>query len=152
MDDARRIENLLYTYAERIDAGDLDGVAELFTHGRIWGMDDPPPEAVFEGRDAVRGLYEFSTRLYEDDGTPKTHHITTNVQIEVAGDGQTASSRAYYCVTQATEALPLQPIITGRYHDTFHKVDDEWWFDTRVMFVDQVGDLSHHLKYELKAP
>ena len=148
MDDARQIENLLYTYAERIDGGDLDGVAEMFTHGRIWGMDDPPPEAVFEGRDGVRQMYEWSTRLY-DDGTPKTHHITSNVRIEVADDGQTASGRAYYCVTQATDALPLQPIITGHYHDTFHKVDGEWWFDTRIMFVDQVGDLSHHLTYEL---
>lgn len=149
MDDARQIENLLYTYAERMDAGDLDGVADLFTHGRIWGMDDAPPEAVFEGRDGVRALYERSTRLY-DDGTPKTHHLTTNPLIEVAADGRTATCRSYYCVTQATDELPLQPIITGHYHDTFHKIDGAWWFDTRIMFVDQTGDLSHHLKFELR--
>jgi len=29
-DGAREIENLVYTYAERLDAGDLDGVAALF--------------------------------------------------------------------------------------------------------------------------
>ena len=150
MDDARQIENLLYTYAERIDGGDLAGVAELFTHGRIHGMEDPSPEAVFEGRDAVAKLYDLSTRIYEDDGTPKTHHITTNIRLEIADDGQTASSRAYYCVMQATDVLPLQPIITGRYHDTFHKIAGEWWFDTRVMFVDQMGDLSQHLLYELR--
>lgn len=149
MDDARLIENLIYTYAELIDAGDLDGVADLFSDGRIHGMENPPPEAVFEGRDGVAAMYAMSTRLYDDDGTPKTHHITTNVRIEVAEDGRTASSRAYYCVTQATDALPLQPIITGHYHDTFHRVDDRWRFDTRVMFVDQMGDLSHHLKYTM---
>ncbi|HYJ54992.1 MAG TPA: nuclear transport factor 2 family protein, partial [Mycobacterium sp.] len=33
-DSAREIENLVYTYAERLDAGDLDGVAALFAHGR----------------------------------------------------------------------------------------------------------------------
>ena len=148
MDDARRIENLIYTYAELIDAGDLAGVAELFADGRIHGMENPPPEAVFEGRDGVAALYAMSTRLY-DDGTPKTHHITTNVRIEVADDGATAQARSYYCVTQATDALALQPIITGHYHDTFHKVDGAWRFDTRVMFVDQLGDLSHHLKYTL---
>ena len=147
MDDARHIENLLYDYAERIDAGDYAGIGELFAHGRIWGMEDPPLEAVFEGADAVRGLYEWSTRRYED-GTPKTHHIITNARIEVADDGQTASSRAYYCVVQSTEALPLQPIITGRYHDTFHRVDGAWCFDTRLMIVDQTGDLSHHLLIE----
>ena len=53
MDSAREIENLLYTYAERIDAGDLDGVADLFAHGRIHGQENGPPETVFEGRDAA---------------------------------------------------------------------------------------------------
>lgn len=148
MDAAREIENLLYLYAERIDAGDLDGVAELFTHGRICGVENGPPETVFEGRERVRTMYGFSTRLYEDTGTPKTKHVITNAHV-VVEDGR-GRSRSYYTVLQATAELPLQPIITGHYRDTFHQVDGVWWFDTRVMFVDQMGDLSHHLKYELK--
>lgn len=148
IDNARRIENLVYTYAERIDAGDLAGVAALFAHGRIQAVPDGPPDATFEGSEAVRKLYEGSTRLL-DDGTPKTKHITTNAIIDVDDEAGTGTCRSYYAVMQATDDLPLQPIITGHYHDTFHRVDGEWWFDTRVMFVDQVGDLSHHLKYEL---
>lgn len=143
-DSARDIENLLYTYAERIDAGDLDGVADLFAHGRICGVEDGPPETVFEGRDRVRDLYGMSTRLY-DDGTPKTHHITTNAQIVVDDEAGTATARSYYAVTQATDELPLQLIITGRYRDTFHQVDGQWRFETRTMYVDQTGDLSKHL-------
>ena len=148
IDSARRIENLLHTYAEQIDAGDLDGVAELFSHGRIAALPDAPPDAVFQGRDAVRGMYEAATRLY-DDGTPKTKHVITNAIIEVDEDTGTATSRSNYTVTQATAELPLQIIITGHYDDTFRCIDGEWWFDTRVMFVDQMGDLSHHLRYEL---
>lgn len=147
MDDARRIENLVYDYGALVDAGDFAGIADLFAHGRVWGMDDPPPEAVFDGRDAVRRLYERTTRRYPD-GTPKTHHVITNVRIEVADDAQTALAHSYYCVLQATDELPLQPIITGRYRDSFHRVDGDWWFDTKVMFVDQTGDLSHHLLIE----
>lgn len=142
---AREIENLLYTYAERIDAGDLDGVAELFAHGRIHGQENGPPETVFEGRDAVRALYEWSTRIYPDTGTPKTKHLTTNARIEVDEDAGTATARSSYAVLQATDELPLQVIITGHYDDTFHRVDGSWCFDTRVMFVDQTGDLSRHL-------
>lgn len=149
VDSARAIENLLYRYAECIDTGDLDALAELFAHGRILGQPDAPASMTFEGRDAVRALYDLSTRLYDDTGTPKTKHVTTNVQIDVDDEAGTASSRAYYTVLQATDALPLQPIITGRYHDTFHRLGGRWWFDTRVMIVDQVGDLSHHLKYAL---
>jgi 3-phenylpropionate/cinnamic acid dioxygenase small subunit len=145
-DSAREIENLLYAYAEAIDAGDLDAVAALFAHGRIHGAEGGPPGTVFEGRDAVRGLYEMATRLY-DDGTPKTHHVTTNARIEVQEDAGTATCSSYYLVTQATPDLPLQVIVTGRYRDTFHRVDGTWCFDTRTMYVDQTGDLSHHLKF-----
>lgn len=149
MDSARHIENLLYAYAERIDGGDLDGVAELFTHGRIRAAEDAPPEATFEGREGTRQMYEAATRIYPDTGTPKTKHVTTNARIEVDEAAATAWARSYFTVTQATDDLPLQIIITGHYHDTFHRIDGTWWFDTRIMFVDQVGDLSHHLKFEL---
>ena len=143
-DNAREVENLIYAYAERIDAGDLDGVAELFRHGRI----EAAPGIMIEGTVEVRKLYEGSTRLH-DDGTPRTRHVTTNVAVEVDDDAGTATSRAYYTVFQQTEVLPLQPIIAGHYHDTFHRVDGQWWFDTRSMFVDLKGDLSQHLLFEL---
>jgi 3-phenylpropionate/cinnamic acid dioxygenase small subunit len=145
-DSARQIENLIYRYSELIDAGDLDGVAALFTHGRICGVENGPPETVFDGAVRVREMYDMATRLY-DDGTPKTKHLTSNVQIYVDDSSGTAESRSYYSVTQATPELPLQVIITGHYRDTFHRVDGQWWFDSRTMFIDQVGDVSHHLKW-----
>ena len=144
-DHAREIENLVYAYAERIDAGDLAGVAELFRHGRIQAA----PGVLIEGPDAVRKLYEGATRLYED-GTPRTRHVTTNVAVEVDDDAGTATARSYYTVFQQSDELPLQPIIAGHYHDSFHRVDGRWAFDTREMFVDLTGDLSKHLLFELR--
>ena len=94
-------------------------------------------------------LYRGSTRIY-DDGSPHTKHVTTNSIIEVDEDGATAASRSYYTVFQQVDDLPLQPIIAGRYHDTFQRIDGHWWFDTRVMIVDLVGDLSHHLLREIR--
>ena len=111
-DSAREIENLLYTHAARVDAGDLDGVAALFEHGRIRGSKDGPP-AVFTGSAGVRQMFSMAIHLYED-GTPKTMHFTTNVLIEVDDDGRTARSAANYLVTQATPTLPLQVLVTGR--------------------------------------
>jgi hypothetical protein len=49
-DAAREIENLVYTYAELLDAGDLDGVAALFAHGRICGVETWPLDAGFTVR------------------------------------------------------------------------------------------------------
>jgi 3-phenylpropionate/cinnamic acid dioxygenase small subunit len=145
-DSATEITNLIYTYAQLLDGGDLDGVARLFEHGRICGMEDGPPETVFAGSARVRQMYEMATRIY-DDGTPKTKHNTTNVQLYIDEAGGTAHSTSYYCVTQATAELPLQVIVTGHYKDTFHRVDEAWCFDSRTMFVDQVGDVSQHLKF-----
>lgn len=141
----RAIENLLYRYAERIDLGDFDGVADLFAHGRIASGDDA---ATFEGRDAVRAMYEASTRIHPDTGTPRTKHVTTNAIVELTGDSA-GTARSYFTVLQTTDSLALQPIITGRYHDTFHLVDGAWWFDTRTMLIDQTGDLSQHLLFDL---
>ena len=146
-DSAREIENLVYTYAERIDAGDLDGVAALFAHGRICGMEDGPPETVFDG--AVRGpadVRDGDAPLRGRHTQDQTlHHATCGCEVDEAAG--TAHGSAYYCVTQATPDLPLQIIVTGHYRDTFHRIDGTWWFDTRIMFVDQVGDTSHHLKF-----
>ena len=145
-DSAREITNLLFRYAELIDAGDFDAVGGLFAHGRICGIENGPPETVFTGSAGVRRMYEMAIRLYED-GTPKTKHNTSNVQLDVDETNGTARSRSYYCVTQATPELPLQVIVTGHYRDTFHRLDGVWWFDSRTMFIDQVGDLRHHLKF-----
>ena len=147
-DSARAIENLLHVYAERIDAGDLEGVAELFSHGRIVASADATPGQAIEGRDAVLALYQASTRIY-DDGSPHTKHVTSNSIIEVEEGASEGSARSYFTVFQQTGDFPLQPIIAGRYHDTFQRIDDRWWFDTRTMLVDLVGDLSHHLLYKL---
>jgi 3-phenylpropionate/cinnamic acid dioxygenase small subunit len=145
-DSAVEITNLIYRYAELLDGGDLDAVAALFAHGRICGVENGPPETVFTGTAGVRKMYEMATRIY-DDGTPKTKHNTSNVQLEIDEAGGTARSTSYYCVTQATPELPLQVIVTGHYKDTFHRLDGVWRFDSRTMFVDQVGDVSHHLKF-----
>jgi uncharacterized protein (TIGR02246 family) len=143
VDNAREIEALVYTYAERIDAGDLAGVADLFRDGRI----KAGPGMVFEGKEQVLSLYNSATRLYE--GIPRTRHVTTNVMVEVNNDGDTATSKAYYTVFQQTDVLPLQPIIAGHYYDSFHRVSGKWCFDTREIFVDLIGDISHHLLFDL---
>ena len=148
-DHAREIENLLYTYAERIDLGDLAGVADLFEHGRIAPMPDATPEQCAEGREAVFALYDSTVKLHEDTGTPKTHHVTSNAIIDVADGARSATARSYYTVFQQTDALPLQPIIAGRYHDTFQRIDGRWWFDTRTIHMHLFGDLRHHLSIDV---
>jgi 3-phenylpropionate/cinnamic acid dioxygenase small subunit len=147
MSDARgEIENLLYLYGERIDRGDFAGVASLFEKAEITVEGR---SARTRGRDAVQKLYESTTRRYED-GTPLTKHITTNPIIEVNEAVNEATCRSYFTVLQQTPTLPLQIIITGRYHDAFACDDGAWHFASRHMFLDQIGDLTQHLLLNAK--
>lgn len=143
----REIENLLYMYAERIDDGDYAGIAELFSRGRIVAEDGTLLAA---GADEVKAMYDASTRIYPATGTPLSKHVVTNPIVEVDEDAGTAVCRSYYTVLQRTDALALQPIITGRYHDTFTKHPDGWFFTERKMIMDQLGDLSQHLLIEVE--
>ena len=145
MDDCRLIENLIYYYAERIDAGDLEGVAALFRQAEIISTVHNHRRTGF---DEVLQMYQRSCRIYESTGTPLTKHLTTNVIIELDENTSGASARSYYPVIQATDDLPLQPIISGRYKDRFRKIENRWEFASREMFVDLIGDCSAHLLYD----
>lgn len=132
----------MYGYAERIDLGDLAGVAALFAHATYkgGGPDDPG----VEGAAAVQQILETMVRRY-DDGTPRTKHVTTNLVVDADDAAGTAAARSYYTVFQQVDDFPLQPVIAGRYHDRFERVDGRWRLTERVIFCDLVGDLSRHL-------
>ena len=146
MDSYREIENLIYTYAECVDAGNLEGMAQLFSHAEFLGPD---------GKLAASGAEEFLTvqrqaiRIYEETGTPRTKHVTTNVRIEVDESTDTATARSYFTVFQSAEGISLQPIIAGRYKDSFERVDGNWRFRRRQSIPELFGDLSQHLLFDL---
>ena len=73
----------------------------------------------------------------------------TNVVLDIDdAAGRRPPAPRTWCSSR-WEAEPLQPIITGRYHDTFERHDGRWHFAERRFFVDLVGDLSQHLAYAL---
>jgi len=146
MDDRDAITALLYRYAEAMDRGDFAAVAGLFRHARIRVG---PGDDGFLDAAAMLELWENNVIRYAD-GTPRTKHVTTNVIVEVEPDGGRAASRSYYTVFQQVDRGPLQPIISGRYHDRFEQADGEWRFTERdYTLVDLVGDLSQHLRIDV---
>ena len=143
--DSCEIRNLIYQYADYIDRGELHAVAAMFRQGSVVAIAGDGSESVIEGEEAIYGMYSAFTRLYEDDGTPHTMHMTTNVMVELDADGQGAGARSYAVVMQAVEGLPLQPIIGVRYYDRFAKNNGQWQFHQRKIETHLAGDLSRHL-------
>jgi 3-phenylpropionate/cinnamic acid dioxygenase small subunit len=134
------IAALVFAYAERLDAGDFDAVGELFADA-TYGPHGGP---ALRGKEAVRKVLRHLVILH--DGTPGTKHVTSNLVVDVDEEGDTATARAYFTVFQATEKLPLQTIVAGRYEDRFARVGAKWGFRERVIYMDLQGDLSQHLR------
>ena len=142
------IAELVYTYAERIDGGDFAGVADLLADAEVTAEGT---DRRWRGRDEVLRLYESGTRRH-DDGTPRTKHVTTNLVVDVDEAAGRATARSYYTVLQAVPgALALQPVVAGRYRDRFEHAGGRWRFAGRHLVVDLVGDLGHHLLFDLPA-
>jgi hypothetical protein len=103
------------------------------------------------GPDAIEKMFSDTLITY-DDGTPRTKHVTTNIAIELDEEAGTAVSRAYFTVLQALPGLPLQPIVSGRYHDRFERSADRWRFAERQVRIDLTGDVSRHLRHPRPLP
>ena len=149
MTDKLEITELLYRYAELIDSGDFDGVGRLLARASFGGANTPS----VSGAANIAGLFGMTTRRFPAGsdiagraapaGTPKTRHLVLNAIIEV--DGDTATSRSTFLVVQATDTVPFQPIVAGRYYDRFARDADGWYFTERKADVEMVGDVSDHL-------
>jgi uncharacterized protein (TIGR02246 family) len=139
-DDEEAIRALVVAYAERMDAGNFDGVADLFTDGVFRSARGGTP---LVGRDAVRRQYD-PVLLYEG-GLPRTMHVLGNILVERDADGDTATAQCTFVVLGAATAGSLAPVLAGRYHDRFERVDGVWRFAERVVHPDLLGDLSSHM-------
>lgn len=135
------IAGLINQYSYRVDGGDFEGFRALFEQAE-WSVEGAEPSC---GGQAIWDNILTKLIVYED-GTPRTRHVTTNVQIEVDEAAGTASAQRYVTVLQSTDALPLQAIFSGHYFDTFVREDGRWRFASTLVRQPFVGDMSHHLK------
>jgi 3-phenylpropionate/cinnamic acid dioxygenase small subunit len=141
--DKLAIIELLYRYAELIDAGDFDGVGRLLARATFAGT----RSASTSSAEAIAKLFGATTRRYPKHGnTPRTRHLVLNPIVDV--QDSIATARSTFCVVQNTETVPLQPIVVGRYLDTFSCDDDGWYFTERQVDVEMIGDISAHLMFD----
>ncbi|MEU1206245.1 nuclear transport factor 2 family protein [Nocardia sp. NPDC005825] len=138
--DTTAVTNLIAKYAELIDTGDFAGVGALFEDAEFIGNGGS-----VRGRAAIERMFTGLVIRYED-GTPRTHHVTTNIALEFDDPATTATARAYFTVFQALPDLPLQAIAAGRYRDRFQCLDGQWRFAERQVTMHLTGDLSRHLR------
>jgi SnoaL-like domain len=139
----REVTRILFEYGARLDLGDVEGVGELFRHGVFRAAGTDGGEGAYQGVAGVTAMFQSFVQFY--DGSPRTKHVTTNVRVDVDDDAMGATSHSYFTVLQATDELPLQIVIAGRYRDRFEQRDGQWWIVDRMVYSDLFGDLHAHM-------
>jgi len=143
------ISALMFRYAECVDRADFDGLSQLFAHAELRSSSAAPGEPAMRGEQV--GRFYAATNRVHPDGTLRTRHLATNLLIDIDESADRASARSYFVVLQATANLPFQPIAGGRYEDRFERVKGQWRFAERLIHVDQIGNMSEHLSFDLSA-
>ena len=139
--DGDHIRSLLGTYCRLIDAGDFTGLGQLMADAVLMTDDGA---VIATGAEEVAALYGAIVTLH-GDGTPGTQHVVANTSLEEI-DGGAIRARSAYVVFQAVPELPLQPVVTGSYLDTFRPDSSGGWsFAERRFAIGRSGDLTQHL-------
>ncbi len=144
------IQNMLHRYSDAVDRGAFEEVGEMFRHADVYFPGDDAPSVCAGSGDFGAHLHQW-TRVFPETGNPRTRHLCTNLIIDF-DDDRHARCQTYFVVFQGTETLPLQPIITGSYHDRLEKVEGEWRFVERRESVGETGNLAQHLLQDFGGP
>jgi hypothetical protein len=126
-DDREQIRELYAHYAFTIDHGPYEEWVRCFTAD---GVFDSPRLGRHEGQDALR---KFTVTYKNSAGDSQVRHMMTNVTFQVDGDrGLGGCYLTYYHVKGGKATLQA----LGRYQDELRKVNGEWLFHYRRVYID----------------
>jgi len=146
--DRTAIENLIFRYARYVDTAQYDALGALFADAKVTTN---RTDQVFVGASAVRDAWRASNKRFAS-GTPLTQHVVSNLEFESVEGGTVVRVRSSFTVFQATETIPLQPIVCGRYDDAFSRETDGWRFRSKHIEITLVGNVSDHLNVDISGP
>ena len=134
MSDREEIEGLMLAYCRAIDSGSWEAFRALMGAAR-WLVEGEAPAPA-----------SANNVIVYDDGTPRTKHVVTNIEILVDREGHRAEGHSYVTVYQQVPGDQLRTIFTGEYHDCVAKAEGRWAFTERDIRRPLYGDLSKHLR------
>jgi uncharacterized protein (TIGR02246 family) len=131
LESREQIRDLIVEYGRALDHRDFVAYAALFEEEQgtwIGGLGSA------SGRDAIFKLMDDSIGHAEQPIEPTSHHVFTNIRIEV--DGDTAAATTKWTFVVQSEAGSPQWFYLGHYDDDFVRKDGQWYFLRREAFTD----------------
>lgn len=129
MSDRLAITDVIATYCDRLDAHDIDAVAELFTEDAVTDY-GPGRGGEVVGRAAIRERIGRGQSAFE-----RTHHQVGHSTVEVDGEHARAVSAAFTWHQRFTGERELLAL---RYVDEFARVDGAWRIARRRVEISMV--------------
>jgi hypothetical protein len=123
LEEKDAIREVLAEYCFRLDGGDYDGMAALFTADGVWETDFGKGS----GHAGIAG-HARDIRSRASGTRPRGAHLTTNIVIKLSGDE--AEVRSNWTVVQNA---PDGPVVSsgGAYLDRMVKENGGWRFRHR---------------------
>jgi 3-phenylpropionate/cinnamic acid dioxygenase small subunit len=131
LESREQIRELIVEYGRALDHRDFVAYAALFEAEQgtwVGGLGSAT------GRDAIFELMDGSIGHAEQPIEPTSHHVFTNILIDVDGDTAEASTKWTFVVQ--SEAGSPQWFYLGHYDDQFVRRDGRWYFLRREAFTD----------------
>lgn len=129
VDSPRELANLIAAYAFLNDDADIEGLGDLFAKAVV----------IFDGLSATgKEQFEAIARSMIPigaDGHSATSHEITNLSVDVAADGITASGRSYWTLYHCVSGEPRVALMAGRYRDKFRQDQRRWRFVRREIIT-----------------
>ena len=139
--DRLAIRELVEAYAHCADRRDAKGQMALFTadtHFVVYmNAKDPQPSQELHSREALAPVF---AQLSQYDAT--THFLGQSTLTSLTGARATGET---YCLAHHVTVDAAQRhlmVASLRYDDTFVKVDNEWLFAERLLYVDWIDTRS----------
>lgn len=140
--EERAITALINRYARLADDQKFMEWIELFTEDGVYSgitHENENDRGLYlfrdVGRRALHTRAAFLMGLWQAP-RGKTVHLVSNLEIEVAADGKSASCLSNFIITRTGDMEQSRLHACGRYYDAFEKVGGAWLFKSRKAVVD----------------
>jgi hypothetical protein len=128
LEDLETIRHCWRDYCIQLDRGEMTALGDVFTEDAVLEMDGLDAlggkvDGTYRGRDAIIGDFysRVGTRAALAQGGFSTGHLSTNMQIDLAGDE--ARTLAYFF-----EIVTNDIVLIGTYQHRLRRETDRWRF------------------------
>ena len=118
-------QRLCLDFAAHADAGDADALAALFVEDGVFDR----LGQVSKGREAIRAV------IAARPADVWTRHYCSNIRIDLASDGQSASGQGYFLLFRGPKGSTDHQIVHAEFRDTFAPTTAGWRIASRNVVV-----------------